>query len=85
MLSISQLKFDKYILVSIANQLGVGTVYEYPTRAAAELVVVGLSKIQHPRQQLQRLVGASFFISRCEIKKGRAFLRSQRGSILCAL
>lgn len=46
-MSISQLKFDKYILVSIVNQLGVGTVYEYPTRPAAELVVVGLSKIQH--------------------------------------
>ena len=43
-MSVNQLKFDKYILVSIMNQLGVGSVYEYPDRAAAEFVIGGLSK-----------------------------------------
>ena len=46
-MSINQLKFDKYILVSIKNQLGVGSVYEYPDRVTADFIIQWLSKIQH--------------------------------------
>lgn len=46
-MSISQLKMDKYVLQSISNFLGAGTVYEYEDRKQAELVVRNLKVIQH--------------------------------------
>jgi hypothetical protein len=46
-MSISQLKFDKYVLNSISNFLGAGTVYEYEDRKQAELVIRNSKVIQH--------------------------------------
>lgn len=46
-MSISQLKMDKYVLQSISNFLGAGTVYEYGDRKQAELVVRNIKVIQH--------------------------------------
>jgi hypothetical protein len=46
-MSVNQLKFDKYILNSIANLLGLGAIYHYPDKAIAKLSIVGLSRIQH--------------------------------------